>query len=118
VLTVYEKPTCSKCRELAKLLEARGVDFEKVNFHLDPLPARHLRELLRKAGLRPREAIRTREPVYAQLALGERDLTDSELIELMAKHPALLERPIVENGSRAVLARPPERVTELFDVAG
>jgi arsenate reductase len=117
VLTVYEKPTCTTCRKLAHLLTERGIDFERVNYHVDPLPGDRIRELLRKANIRPREALRTREPVYAQLALGERDLSDDELIELMARHPELLQRPIVELGDRAVLARPPERVETLFDAA-
>jgi arsenate reductase len=114
-LTVYEKPTCTTCRSLATLLKERGIDFERVNYHVDPLPAARIRALLSKARLRPRDALRTREPVYAQLALGERDLSDDELIELMARHPELLQRPIVELGDRAVLARPPERVAELLD---
>jgi arsenate reductase len=114
VLTVYEKPTCTTCRNLAKLLEERGIDFERVNYHVEPLPEERIRELLGKAGLRPRDALRTKEPVYAQLALGERDLGDDELFALMAEHPQLLQRPIVELGDRAVLARPVERVEELL----
>jgi arsenate reductase len=114
-LTVYEKPTCTTCRRLATLLTERGVDFERVNYHVEPLPADRIRELLEKAGLRPGEVLRTKEPVYASLALAERDLSDDELIELMAQHPELLQRPLVERGARAVLARPPERVLELLD---
>ena len=114
-LTVYEKPTCSKCRQLFVLLEARGVEFERVNFHVDPLRADSIRELLGKAGLSAADALRTKEPVYAALAIGERSLSNDELIELMAEHPELLQRPIVERGDRAVLARPPERVLELLD---
>jgi arsenate reductase (glutaredoxin) len=115
VLTVYEKPTCTTCRKLAQLLTDRGVDFERVDFHIEPLPEERIRELLAKAGLRPRDALRTREPVYAELALGEREVGDDELFRLMAEHPQLLQRPIVELDDRAVLARPPERVETLFD---
>jgi arsenate reductase len=114
-LTVYEKPTCTTCRRLFTLLTERGIEFERVNFHVDPLPADAIRALLKKAGLRPEEALRVKEPVYAQLAIGERSLSDDELIELMAEHPELLQRPIVERGDRAVLARPPERVLDLLD---
>jgi arsenate reductase len=114
VLTVYEKPTCTTCRSLAKLLADRGIDFERVNYHVDPLPEQRIRELLGKAGLRPRDALRTKEPVYAQLGLREREATDDELFALMAEHPELLQRPIVELGDRAVLARPPERVESLL----
>jgi arsenate reductase len=113
-LTVYEKPTCTTCRKLHALLTERGIDYDRVDFHIAPLGADEIRDLLRLAGLRPRDVLRTREPVYAQLALGERDLTDDELIRELAKHPQLLQRPIVVSGDRAVLARPVERVLELL----
>ena len=114
-LTVYEKPTCTTCRKLAMLLTERGIDFERVNYHVDPLPADRIRELLAKAEMRPHDALRRKEPAYAELGLGEREVNDDELIELMAERPELLQRPIVEYGDRAVLARPPERVLDLLD---
>ena len=113
-LTVYEKPTCSTCRRLFDLLTERGVDFERVDYHVEPLPGDKIKSLLGKAGIPPAEAVRTKEPIYASLALAERDVSDDELIELMSEHPELLQRPIVERGDRAVLARPPERVLELL----
>ena len=108
---VYEKPTCTTCRKLAKLLDERGVDFERVNYHVEPLSEDEIRALLRKAGVGPREVLRAKEPEYKALTGDE---SDDELIALMAKHPALLQRPIVEVGDRAVLARPPERVLEVL----
>jgi arsenate reductase len=114
-LTFYEKPTCTTCRKTARLLAERGIDFERVNYCVDPLSEEKLRELLRKAGLRPRDAMRTKEAVYRDLGLAEADLPDEELLRLMAEHPDLVQRPIVERGDRAVLARPPERVLELLD---
>ena len=111
-LTVYEKPTCSTCRRLFELLTDRGVDFERVDYHVEPLPEEKIRALLRKAGLSASEAARTKEPLYAELAA---DASEDELIALMAEHPQLLQRPIVERGDRAVLARPVERVLELLD---
>ena len=114
-LTVYEKPTCTTCRRLAALLTERGIDFERVNYHVDPLSEDEIRDLLGKAGVRPGDVLRNKEPVYAALAIGERDLSDDGLIELMAQHPELLQRPIVVRGDRAVLARPVERVLELLD---
>jgi arsenate reductase len=114
-LTVYEKPTCTTCRNLAALLEDRGIDFERVNYHVDPLPEEKIRDLLRKAGAGPRDVLRTKEPVYKELGLDSPEVTDDALIAAMVEHPQLLERPIVEKGDRAVLARPPERVQELLD---
>ena len=114
-LTFYEKPTCTTCRKTAKLLAERGIDFDRVNYFIDPLGEDKLRDLLRKAGLRPRDAMRTKEPVYRELGLDQADQPDEELIRLMTEHPDLVQRPIVERGDRAVLARPPERVLELLD---
>ena len=112
-LVVYEKRTCTTCRKLATLLAERGVDFQRVEYHVEGLPEHKLRELLGKAGLRPIDVLRRREPLVDELGLG--DATgDDELIALMVEHPVLVQRPIVERGDRAVLARPPEKALELL----
>jgi arsenate reductase (glutaredoxin) len=115
VLKVYEKRTCTTCRKLAALLEERGIDFDRVDFHVEPLSADELRELVRKAGVPARDLFRTTEPVYEELGLADREVDDDEAIALMAEHPQLLQRPVVVKDDRAVLARPVERVEELFD---
>ena len=111
-LTVYEKPTCTTCRKLATLLAERGIDFDRVDYHVEPLPEEKLRELVRKAGVPARELLRTKEPRAKELR--DREAPDDEVIAAMAEEPVLLERPVVERGDRAVLARPPERVLELL----
>jgi arsenate reductase (glutaredoxin) len=113
-ITVYEKPTCTKCREMDRLLRESGVDFEKVNYYLEPLSKEKLTELLKKMGMKPRELLRTSEPIYRELALGKGEFSDEQIIDLMVKHPDLIQRPIVERGSRAVLGRPVENVKELL----
>jgi arsenate reductase (glutaredoxin) len=65
-------------------------------------------------GIKPRELMRTGEAVYRELELGKRGLSDDELIRLMAEHPDLIQRPIVERGPRAVLGRPTERIRDLL----
>jgi len=113
-LTVYEKPTCTTCRNLATLLTERGIDFDRVNYHVEPLPEEKLRELVAKGGVPAREWVRRKE--LGPLGLDPLDdASDDEVIALMAEHPQLLERPVVERGDRAVLARPVERVEELLD---
>jgi arsenate reductase len=109
-LTVYEKPTCTTCRKLFTLLTEQGVDFERVNYIVDPLSASELRELLDKAGLRPRDVVRMKEPGASQLPLED----DQAILAALEARPELLQRPIVVRGNRAVLARPPERVLELL----
>ena len=112
---MYEKPTCTTCRNLATLLQERGVDFERVDYHVDPLPEEKIRELVRKTGVPARELFRAREPVYRELGLADREVGVDEAIALMAEHPSLMQRPVVERGDRAVLARPVERVLEVLD---
>jgi arsenate reductase len=114
-LLVYEKRTCTTCKNLAALLEQRGIDFDRVDFHVEPLSADEIRELVRKTGRPARELFRSREPVHADLRLGDREVGDDEAITLMAEHTELMQRPVVVRGDRAVLARPVERVDELFE---
>jgi arsenate reductase (glutaredoxin) len=97
-----------------RLLRESGVDFEKVNYYLQPLTKAKLTDLIRKMGVTPRELLRTTEPVYRELDLGKREFSDEEIIALMVKHPDLIQRPIVERGSRAVLGRPVENVKRLL----
>ena len=113
-ITVYEKPTCTKCREMDKLLRESGVDFEKINYYLEPISENQLRTLIKKMGISPRELLRTGESIYRELEIGKKDLSDSEIISLMVKHPDLMQRPIVERGERAVLGRPTENVKQLL----
>ena len=113
-ITVYEKPTCSKCREADKLLRDSGVDFEKINYYIQPIGEAKLRELLAKMGIAPRELMRKGEKINRELELRKRELSDDEKIRLMVEHPDLVQRPIVERGERAVLGRPTERIKELL----
>jgi len=113
-ITVYEKPTCTKCREMNRFLVEQGVDFSKVNYYIEPLSEKKLRELVKKMGIKPRELLRTSESIYRELGLGKKEFSDDEIISLMAKHPDLIQRPIVERGDRAVLGRPTENVKSLL----
>lgn len=113
-ITVYEKPTCTKCREMDRFLRESNIDFTQVNYYLEPLSEKRLRELIRKMGIKPRELLRTSESIYRELGLGKKELTDNEIISLMVKHPDLMQRPIVERGDRAVLGRPTENVKALL----
>jgi arsenate reductase (glutaredoxin) len=113
-ITVYEKPTCTKCREMDRFLRESSVDFSKINYYLEPLSEKKLRELIKKMGIKPRELLRTGEPIYRELGLRKQDFSDDEIVALMAKHPDLIQRPIVERGDRAVLGRPTENVKTLL----
>ncbi len=113
-ITVYEKPTCTKCREMDRFLRESSVDFSKINYYIEPLSEKKLRVLIKKMGIKPRELLRTSEPIYRELGLGKKEFSDNEIISLMVEHPDLIQRPIVERGDRAVLGRPTENVKALL----
>jgi len=97
-----------------KLLRESGVEFEKINYYLQPLSEKKLRELIKKMGIKPRDLLRSGEPIYRELSLAKKDFSDDEIISLMVRHPDLIQRPIVERGERAVLGRPVENVKALL----
>ncbi len=113
-ITVYEKPTCTTCRNVTKALIEQGIDFEKVNYYIDPFSKIKLKSLLKKMKLKPAEVIRSKEKVYKELDIRNKNYSDEELIDLMVKYPDLVQRPIIEMGDKAILARPPEKTKELF----
>jgi arsenate reductase (glutaredoxin) len=110
---VWFNPQCSKCRGAKELLDEQGVDAEYLRY-LDDTPSRS--EIERVLGLLgeddPRAMMRTGESVYKELGLADAD--GDALLDAMVEHPILIERPIVIKGDRAVIARPPERLQELF----
>lgn len=113
-LTVYQKPTCSTCRQTLGLLREAKVPFVTIDYFATPISVTTLRNLLKKMGLSPRDILRKGEETYKKLELDSKELSDDELIKLMVIYPDLMQRPIVEKGDRAVLARPPENVRALL----
>lgn len=111
--TVYFNPSCSKCRTVQGILAERGVEADYLRY-LDQAPTREsLVEVMGLLGIDdPRRMMRTGEPVYSELGLGDAD--GDELLDAMVAHPILIERPIVIKDGRAVIARPPERVLDLL----
>ena len=109
-IVVYEKPACTTCKNLMALLQERGIDFETVEYHVLGIAEDEIRELLAKSGMSAADALRMREDGAKELAAAPED----EIIAAMAERPELLQRPIVVNGDRAVLARPVERALEIL----
>ncbi len=113
-ITVYQKSTCTTCRQVYTALKESGVDFNSVDYYLEPLPKSKLKELIHKMGIRASELLRAKEPVYKELKLAEKKLSEDEIIDLMVKHPDLIQRPIVEKGAKAILARPAEKLKDIL----
>ncbi|HXC16257.1 MAG TPA: arsenate reductase (glutaredoxin) [Holophagaceae bacterium] len=110
---IYHNARCSKSRGACELIAEAGIQAEIINYLEAPPSRAELVDLLRKLGMKPSELLRRGEPVFAERYAG-RDLSEEDCIEAMLAHPILMERPIVVRGSRAVVARPPERVEELL----
>jgi arsenate reductase (glutaredoxin) len=113
-ITIYQKPTCSTCREAVRLLKDSGTPFTAINYYEQPFTKALLKSLLKKAGLSPKDVLRTKEDIYKELGLAKKSLSDEELLDLMVKHPDLIQRPIVEKGEKAMLARPAESIEQLL----
>ncbi|MBX3290933.1 MAG: arsenate reductase [Acidobacteria bacterium] len=112
-ITVYEKPTCTTCRNLNKLFEEKGIDWKKVNYFIEPFTETKLSALLKKAGMKPFDVLRRAEPDF-KLAGIDKDSSDKDVIAAMVKFPSIIQRPIVEVGDKAVLARPIEKALEIL----
>lgn len=113
-LTLYHNPRCSKSRGALELLEARGLTPTVVRYLETPLSAAQLRDLLAKLNISARQLLRSGEDEYKALNLAYSGLTDAQLIDAMAAHPKLIERPILVAGDKAVIGRPPEKVLEIL----
>lgn len=106
--TIWHNPKCSKSREALQLLEERGEAF-KVFKYLDTPPSREeIVALLGKLGVSARELMRTKEDLYKELGLAK-VMDEAKLIDALAEHPKLIERPILIEGNRAVVGRPVEK---------
>ena len=114
-ITIYQKPTCSTCRQVVKLVQDSGHAFTAVNYYERPLSKTKLKTLLKKGGLNARAVLRAKEEKYQTLGLAKTDKSEDELIALLIAHPDLLQRPLVETGHTVILARPPETVKKLWE---
>lgn len=113
MVTLYHNPRCSKSRETLALLEANGVKPEIVRYLETPPDRETLQILLQKLGMNSvRQLMRTKEELYKTLRLENAD--EAQLLDALAAHPALLERPVVINGDRARIGRPPEAVLAIL----
>ena len=102
---------------MATLFRENGIDYDKVNYFIEPIDEKKLQELLRKAGLDPVDVLRKNEPVAKELGLTP-DSDPDDIVKAIVENPSLLQRPIVEIGEMAVLARPAEKVLDLLKAAG
>lgn len=114
-VTIYHNPRCSKSRQTLALLEEKGISPTVVKYLDDTPSAEQIQVLLSQLGYTTaRDMMRTKEALYKELDLGGAEVTEQQLINAMAANPKLIERPIVVNGERAAMGRPPEKVLDIL----
>jgi len=113
MIQIYHNPRCSKSREALQLLEETGKEHNVILYLKDELTKAQLTELINKLGIVPIELVRKNEQVWKDEYKGK-ELTDDEVINAMVVNPKLIERPIVVNGNKAVVARPAATLKEIL----
>lgn len=113
MITIYHNPRCGKSREALKLVEASGKPFTVVEYLKTPLDKPALNALAAQLALSPLEMMRTKESIFIEQYKGK-SLSDEDYFDAIVAHPILMERAIVSNGDKAVIARPPEKALEIL----
>ena len=112
-VTIYHNPRCRKSREAIEHLNSAGTSFEIIEYLKNPPTKDELKNVIYKLGIKPEDLLRKGEVEYKENFKGKK-LTNEECIEAMIKFPKLIERPIIINGNRAVIGRPPEKALEII----
>jgi arsenate reductase len=113
-VVIYHNPRCSKSRATLKILQAHGIQPKIIEYLKTPLSRDKITNLITMLNISPRNLLRKGESVYKVLDLENKNINDANIISAIADNPILMERPIVVNGGKAKIGRPPEQVLELF----
>lgn len=113
MIKIYHNNRCSKSRSALAILNDSGKDFELINYLQQPPTVEELTSIIDKLGIKPFDLIRKGETIYTEKYKGK-DLSDAEWIEVMVQNPILIERPIIVDGNKAVIARPTEKIQEIL----
>jgi arsenate reductase len=113
MLTIYHNGECSKCKGALEMIQAKGIAYEMRYYLYEPPTVEELTELLSKLKIPASALIRKTEPLYLEQYEGK-DLNEDEWIKILTENPILMQRPVVVNGDKAIIARPPEKVFEVL----
>lgn len=114
MITIYHNPRCTKSRQTLELLQSKKLEVQVIEYLQTPPSASELDAILKKLKLEPQDVIRTKEDIYEKLDLNNKNLSRTQLIEVMIQNPILIERPIVIVGDKAAIGRPPENVLAIL----
>ena len=113
-VTIYHNAACGTSRKTLEILRERGVEPTVVEYLKTPPSREELKRLYDRAGISPRDGLRAKEPIAAELGLLRPDVTDDEILDAMIEHPILINRPLVETGKGVRQCRPQELVREIL----
>ncbi len=113
MIKIYHNPRCTKSRQGVAFLEEKKVDFEIVKYLDESFTFEGLKEVLSQLGMEPIELVRKNEAIWKSEFKGK-ELTADEVIQAMIRYPKLIERPIIVNNNKAVVARPTEKIDEVL----
>lgn len=113
-VTIYHNPACGTSRKTLDILREKGDEPRVIEYLKTPPSRDELKRLYERAGISPREGLRAREPLAAELGLTRPDVSDDEILDAMAEHPILIERPLVETDKGVRLCRPQDKVREIL----
>jgi arsenate reductase len=112
--TIYHNPMCGTSRKTLEILENEGVDLDVIEYLKAPPSRAELKRLYERAGITPRQGLRDKEPLAAELGLTDPGLGDEEILDAMLEHPILIQRPLVETEKGVRLCRPQEEVRQIL----
>jgi len=112
--TIFHNPMCGTSRKTLDILRDSGCDVWVHEYLKDPPTRDELRRLYDRAGMSPRDGLRSKEPLAEELGLNRPDVTDDQVLDAMIEHPILIERPIVETPNGVRLCRPQDKVREIL----
>ena len=113
-VTIYHNPLCGTSRKTLEILRAEGAAPTVVEYLKTPPSRGELKRLYERAGISPRDGLRAKEPLAAELGLTRPDVTDDEILDAMIEHPILINRPLVETDKGVRLCRPQDTVREIL----
>ncbi|MEO6348282.1 MAG: arsenate reductase (glutaredoxin) [Aquaticitalea sp.] len=113
MIVIYHNPNCSKSRETLEILETSKRDIEIIKYLDEPLKSEKLKKIIKLLNIKPIELVRQQELLWTE-NFKDLEFTDEELIDVMANYPQLIERPIVINGDKAVIGKPPTKILDIL----
>ena len=113
MIKIYHNSRCGKSRTAMQILQEKEIEFEVIEYLKTPLNQNQIKALLKKLGIKAMDLIRKNEELY-KTNFKDLQLSEKDWIKVLAENPILIERPIIENNERAIIARPPELVEEFI----